>query len=208
MMKLSLVEINPFYHNVRIDDSWATVSQETDPLLWCTLTNENACFEENLETNSDEEIKGNSAVHEKEFYKSSVPFPTVLQNIDGPDISVVNIAPAEGQLPVSFTSEPNWEALAFPKEYSTGKGHFNDNHEIPITPSKYIHACLKSSDDQWASNPQYIFHALDWIQKNTVASPIYFSQRKHYQADLNAGQVNSNNVRRTIMTKYIHLLRT
>ena len=58
-----------------------------------------------------------------------MPFPTVLQNIDGTDISVdgvLNITPAEGQLPVSFTSEPNWEGLAFPKEYSTGKGHFND----------------------------------------------------------------------------------
>ena len=145
------------------------------------------------------------AAHEKEFCKSSVPFPTVLQNIDGSDISVgdiVNIAPAEAQLLVSFTSEPNWEALAFPEEYSTGKGHFNDNDEIPITPSKYVHACLKSSDD-WASNPQYTFHALDWIQKNAVASLIYFSQRKH-QADLNAGQVSSNNLRRTISDDQIY----
>ena len=113
-----------------------------------------------------------------------MPYPTVLQNIDGPDISVddvVNIAPGEGQIPVSFTSEPNWEALAFPKEYSIGKGHFNDDREIPITPSKYIHARLKSSDDRWASNSQYIFHALDWIQKSAVTSSIYFSQRKQYQ---------------------------
>ena len=136
-----------------------------------------------------------------------MPFPTVLQNIDGPDISVddvVNIAPAEGQLPVSFTSEPNWKASAFPKEYSTGKGHFNDNHEIPITPSKYICTRLKSPDDWWASNPQYIFHVLDWIQKNVVASSIYFSQRKHYQADFNPEQVNSNNVRWTISDDQIY----
>ena len=33
----------------------------------------------------------------------------------------VNIAPGEGQIPVSFTSEPNWEALAFLKDYSIGK---------------------------------------------------------------------------------------
>ena len=39
---------------------------------------------------------------------------------------------------------------------------------------------------------------LDWIQKNVVASSIYFSQRKHYQDYLNAGQVNSNNVRRKL----------
>ena len=54
-----------------------------------------------------------------------------------------------------------------------------------------------------ASNPQYIFHALDWIQKNAVASSIYFSQRKH-QDDLNAGQVNSNNVRRTLSDDQIY----
>ena len=45
-----------------------------------------------------------------------------------PNISpseIVNIAPGEGQIPVSFTSEPNWEALAFHKDYSTGRNHFN-----------------------------------------------------------------------------------
>ena len=51
---------------------------------------------------------------------------------------------------------------------------------------------------------QYIFHALDWIQKNVVASSIYFSQRKHYQDDLNAGQVNSNNVRMTLSDDQIY----
>ena len=56
---------------------------------------------------------------------------------------IVNIAPGEGQIPVSFTSEPNWEALAFPKYYSTGKNHFNERREIPITPSKYVHAIQK-----------------------------------------------------------------
>ena len=36
---------------------------------------------------------------------------------------IVNIAPGEGQIPVIFTSEPDWEALSFPKDYSTGKNH-------------------------------------------------------------------------------------
>ena len=57
--------------------------------------------------------------------------------VDGPNISpneIVNIAPAEGEIPVSFTSEPYWEALTFPKDYSTGLNHFNEEREIPITP--------------------------------------------------------------------------
>ena len=81
---------------------------------------------------------------------SSLPFPTVMHNIDGPNISsseVVNIAPREGQIPVSFTSEPDWEALAFPKDYSTGINRFNEDRENPITPSKYVHARPKCCDD-------------------------------------------------------------
>ena len=42
-----------------------------------------------------------------------------MYNVDGPNISpseIVNIAPGKGQIPVSFTSEPNWETLAFPKD--------------------------------------------------------------------------------------------
>ena len=51
---------------------------------------------------------------------SSLLFPTVMHNIDSPNkfsSEIVNIAPVEDQIPVSFTSEPNCEALAFPKEY-------------------------------------------------------------------------------------------
>ena len=38
-----------------------------------------------------------------------MPFPTAIYNVDGPNIciEIVNIAPGEGQIPVSFTSEPN-----------------------------------------------------------------------------------------------------
>ena len=52
-----------------------------------------------------------------------------MHNADGPNIypnEIANVAPGEGQFPVSFTLEPNWEALAFPKDYSTGVNHFNE----------------------------------------------------------------------------------
>ena len=45
-----------------------------------------------------------------------------MYNVDGPNIApneVVNIVPGEGQIPVSFTSEPNWGTLACPKDYYT-----------------------------------------------------------------------------------------
>ena len=56
-----------------------------------------------------------------------------MHNIDGPIISpseIVNITPGKGQIPVSVTSEPNWEALAFPKDYYTGRNHSNEVKKI------------------------------------------------------------------------------
>ena len=97
---------------------------------------------------------------------------------------------------MSFTSEPNWEAIGFAKVYSTGRrNHFNEEREIPITPSKYVHTRLKCCDDRFASNPQYIFHALDWIERNAVASSVHFAERKQFQSEISVGQlVNHNNV--------------
>ena len=117
---------------------------------------------------------------------------------------IVNIAPGEGQIPVSFTSEPNWEALAFPKDYSTGRNHFNEKREIPITPSKHVHTRLKCCDDRFASNPQYLFHALDWIERNAVASSVHFAERKQFHSEINVGQLeNHSNVRRMIFDDQI-----
>ena len=49
--------------------------------------------------------------------ESCSPFPTVMYyNVDRLNISpseIINIALGEGQIPVRFTLEPNWEALAF-----------------------------------------------------------------------------------------------
>ena len=70
---------------------------------------------------------------------------------------------------------------------------------MPITPSKYVHARLKFCDDRFASNPQYIFRALDWIGRNAVASSVHFAERKQFQNEISVSQlVNHNNVRRMI----------
>ena len=102
-------------------------------------------------------------------------------------------------LPVSLISEPNWKGLVFLKSYSTGKNHFNEEREFSITPSKYVHCRLKSCDDRFAANPQYMFHALDWIERNAVATSDHFAQRKHFQSEISVDQlVNHGNVRRMI----------
>ena len=198
-----MIEINPFYKNVIVDNDWKNVSEQSDPEFWKLLTNDNGKeFNVDDQTDSDDDIEGNNKLKEREMKMSSLPFPTVMRNIDRPNISsseIVNIAPGEDQIPVSFTSEPNLEAFAFPKEYSVGINHFNEDRDNPITPSKCVHTRLKCFDDRFASNSRYIFHALDWIERNTVASSIHFPERKQFQSDISVGQLmNKITVKRMI----------
>ena len=133
-----LIEVNHHYNNINSNLSWENDSQENDPQLWSMLTDENA-IPQNDETDSDDEIEGNDATVEKQQQINSTAQPTLLQNVDGPDLpnmasQEVNIAPCENEIPVSFFHEPDWEAFAFPEHYSTGENHFNSPREISILP--------------------------------------------------------------------------
>ena len=110
-----LTKISLFCCNITIDNEWEDVSEQSDPLLWKLLTDQNVSESNNSDqTDSDDDIEGNDKFKERELKESSSPFPTAMYIVDGSNISpseIVNIAPGEGQIPVSFTSEPNWEAL-------------------------------------------------------------------------------------------------
>ena len=52
-----------------------------------------------------------------------------------------------------------------------------------------MHVRRKCCDDRFAANPQYIFHALDWIELNAVPSSVHFPERKQFQSEINIGQL-------------------
>ena len=78
-------------------------------MLWKLLTDKNTDknargSNSNDQTDSDDDMKGNDKFKEREMKEPSPPFPTVMYNIDGPNIfsnEIVNIAPGNGQIPVS-----------------------------------------------------------------------------------------------------------
>ena len=130
------------------------------------------------QTDSDDDIESYDKFKEIELKESSISFPTVTYNADGRNISlseIVNVSMGEDQISVSFTLEPNWEAIAFPKDYSIGRKHFSG---IPVTPSKYVHARLKCDDGRSAASRQNIFDAFDrlnhsWMERSDVASSVH-----------------------------------
>ena len=135
------------------------MSEQSDPILWNLLINGDI-YVSNLkyEPDSDEEIEGNNYAKQNEQHVTNA-YPTVMDNVDGLIIDpsqIVIIAPAEGQISISHTNEPDCEALAFPKEFSIGQFHFNSKREKPITVLKYNHSCLKNCNTKYAENPQNV----------------------------------------------------
>ena len=53
-----LIEINPFYKNVIVDNDWKNVSEQSDPEFWQLLTNDNGKeFNIDDQTDSDDDIE-------------------------------------------------------------------------------------------------------------------------------------------------------
>ena len=64
------------------------------------------------ETNSHHNIDDNGKSKERKLNEFSSAFPAVMYNVDGPNISlieIVNIVPRKGQIPVSFKSEAKFD---------------------------------------------------------------------------------------------------
>ena len=89
-------------HCIHYDEDWEKAMHESDPELWCMLTEEadiyNSTEEHDLIFDSDtlDEYEN------QEIHKPGIPYPSVIHNIDEPDVSIediIEIAPAEGRKP-------------------------------------------------------------------------------------------------------------
>ena len=64
------------------------LSEQSGLVLWKLLTDKNAQESNNInQTDSDDDIEGNDKFKERELKESSSHFPTVMYNVDGPNIS-------------------------------------------------------------------------------------------------------------------------
>ena len=82
-----LTKINPFYSNITIDNEWADFSEQPDPVLRKLLSGKSARESNNSDQTDSDDIEGNDKFNERELYESSPLFPTVMYNVDEPNIS-------------------------------------------------------------------------------------------------------------------------
>ena len=92
-----LRKINPFYSNITIHNELEGLSEQSDLILWKLLTDKNPEEPNNRDqTDSDGDEEGSNKFKEGEFNESSSAFPSVMYNLDRPNISpseIINIAP-------------------------------------------------------------------------------------------------------------------
>jgi hypothetical protein len=152
--------------------------------------------QEDIQDSEDEVDNDNTqAIRNHIFRKKSLNATTCMHPTHGPDMTtnqILNIAPGEGQIPVSTYTEPAWEAMAFPKLFPTGENTYhtyNKNRPVKLTAKKYINARLKCHDDRFATSSEYIFQALHWTETLSIQSSIQMAQHKMHHADITAGHL-------------------
>ena len=164
-----------FYSDIEINHEWETVSEQQNEEMWSAATNEPdgmLTTDSQTETivDSEDEVDNDNPPEVAEYLKqkNAINSNTCLQEIHGPNLTtgdILNIAPAEAQRPTTYYKENNWEALAFPKLFPLGKYIFNYQRAKTISKKKYFSARLLNKDGRFAETSEYIFHALDILER-------------------------------------------
>jgi hypothetical protein len=192
-----LKQHNPHYKDIDENNNWVAKSKTINPEL------SQAAFQhDESTTESGEEIEANdsdvvvdsedevdcdnpSKFVEELKLQRSVNAATCLYPEDGPNLrtnEVLNVAPAQNQIPTHFFYEKNGAAKAFPTLFPHGKFAFIENRLKKITAKKYINARLLLKDTSFAESTEYVFQCLHWAEaldiKNSVTMALKKSQKK------------------------------
>jgi len=78
---------------------------------------------------------------------------------------IFNVAPGEGQIPLSILTDDFCEELAHPHLFPTGKFGYKVERKIKLIPVRYFNHRLLNYSQKFSSNPDYIFFANSVLQQ-------------------------------------------
>ncbi|XP_055088458.1 uncharacterized protein LOC117393626, partial [Periophthalmus magnuspinnatus] len=99
---------------------------------------------------------------------------------------ILNLAPAEGNSPVSLLSDKENEAKCFPKEFPFGRNTFHSPRPVPLTMCRYFINRLLHVDGRFAQNFKFLFLALYMLEVQQVVSKVSIALRKGQSGQTNA----------------------
>ncbi|XP_060776102.1 uncharacterized protein LOC132885442 [Neoarius graeffei] len=184
-----LVQNNRWYDDVILNDQWLNSLDGTDPND--EVDNHNKDEVDNSDEENDNE--GNEEEEDLTYIKdqSGLVSDTSLQPVDvGSEIvdqhfqDILNMAPAEGNTPISLLSDKTNEAKSFPVLYPLGGPTFHSERESKISLSRYLNTRVLNADGRFARNTDFIFYAQYISEVQQVQSSIQIALRKGSQKDV------------------------
>ena len=178
---------NPRYYNVNISSTHELLCEDETELVQEDIcgTNLQNCttipksVNNNRNSNeSDEEVLDEDSNENLEL--RGLPFDTCLQYEDGPagSSSILDMAPAEGNTPISVFMDKDCEVESFPTLFPDGRFGYNFKRPTKLSPKKYYSARLTSKDPRFATSTEYIFFAQFYCELKALVDNISVALRK------------------------------
>ncbi len=175
-----LIRFNKCFGDVEINEQW--INSLNEPKENVDEKEEQDVVEQ-IDENDPDEQPEEDLTYIKE--QSGLLSDTSLQPVDiGSEVidqhfqDVLNLAPAEGNSPVSLLSDKSNEAKCFPVLYPTGGPTFHDRREVRITLSRYLNARILNADGRFARSTDFIFYAQYLSELDQVVSNVSIALRK------------------------------
>ncbi len=175
-----LIRFNKCFGDVEINEQWINSLNEPKENV---DEKEEQDVVEKIDENDPDEQPEEDLTYIKE--QSGLLSDTSLQPVDiGSEVidqhfqDVLNLAPAEGNSPVSLLSDKSNEAKCFPVLYPTGGPTFHDRREVRITLSRYLNARILNADGRFARSTDFIFYAQYLSELDQVVSNVSIALRK------------------------------
>ncbi|XP_063048465.1 uncharacterized protein LOC134442065 [Engraulis encrasicolus] len=188
-----LIQNNRWYGDVILNDQWVNSLDGTDQNDEADNHNKDKVDDNNSDNNEDNDDAEQNEEEDLTYIKhqSGLVSDTSLQPVDvGAEIvdqhfqDILNMAPAEGNSPVSLLSDETNEAKCFPVLYPSGGPTFHSERESKISLSRYLNTRILNADGRFARNTDFIFYAQYMSEVNQVQSSISVALRKGSQKDV------------------------
>ena len=92
-----------------------------------------------------------------------------MMTVENPE-SIVSVAPAEGQKPLSIMTDTSFEAMCNPDKFCYSDGIFSNDRPRKLTYRKYFNQRLLDVDGRFARDLDYLFVAQYIVEANQVSS--------------------------------------
>ena len=178
-----LVQLNnPHWRGIKIVDRYPVLASELDDVE-CSDPEDDDEILDSVQRNQLN-IGGST------FMTDTDPTRDVITNLPDEESarvedqrqSRVTVAPGEGKVPTSLTTDEHWDVMAFPKLYPTGRFGLhhprNQSTGKNLTYQEFFEQRLCNVDPRWRDHKPFVFSALYCIERHSLEKAMNISYRR------------------------------